>query len=114
MGDMVIVAYRAKPGCEARLTELLADHVPHLRRLGLATERPALAMRNRDGVFVEVFEWEEGAVAMAHEHPDVQKLWAEYAELCDYVPLRELPEAADMFAHFEPVDLPSHASGTSA
>ncbi len=106
MGDMVIVAYRPKADSEEALMKLLCDHIPFLRQLGLVTERPALAMRSKDGVFVEVFEWKQGAIATAHEHPDVQALWAEYAEVCDYVPLRELPEAAEMFAHFAPIDLP--------
>jgi hypothetical protein len=52
MGDVVIVAYRPKPGREAELLELTRDHVPFLRRLGLATDRPTTVMQNRDGVIV--------------------------------------------------------------
>jgi hypothetical protein len=33
-------------------------------------------------------------------------MWDRYAAVCDYVPLHELPEARDMFAQFEPIDLP--------
>lgn len=105
MGDMVIVAYRPKAGQEHELLELVKDHVPFLRRLGLVTDRPALAMKGRNGVIVEVFEWKDGAIASAHEHPDVQELWARYGAVCDYVPLRELPEAEEMFAQFEPIEL---------
>ena len=105
MGDMVIVAYRPKPGREADLLALAERHVSVLRRLGLATERPAAAMRGEDGVIVEVFEWEEGAIATAHQHPDVLALWEAYAAVCDYVPLRTLPEAAALFARFAPLDL---------
>jgi hypothetical protein len=104
MGDMVIVAYRPKPGQDAALLDLLRDHVPFLRRLGLATNRQPLAMRGQDGVIVEVFEWAEGAVAKAHENPDVLALWGRYAAVCDYLPLRELPEASEMFATFAPID----------
>jgi hypothetical protein len=104
MGDMVIVAYRPKPGREAALIELVRDHVPHLRRLGLATERATLAMRAGDGTIVEVFEWCDGAIAAAHENPEIQAMWARYAQVCDYVPLRDLAEAAQMFAQFEPLD----------
>lgn len=103
MGDMVIVAYRAKPGMMDALTALLADHVPFLRRLGLATDRPTLTMRARGDVIVEVFEWAEGALAIAHEHPEVLRLWDRYAAVCDYVPLRDLAEAGDMFAQFTPL-----------
>lgn len=105
LGDMVIVAYRPKAGRDDALVELVKDHVPFLRRLGLATDRPASAMKARDGVIVEVFEWKAGAIATAHENPEVRALWASYAEVCDYVPLKELPEAADLFAQFEPIAL---------
>ena len=104
MGRMVIVAYRAKPGCRDRLLGLLEDHVPFLRRHGLATEREPLLMEARRDVFVEVFEWRDGGIERAHEDPDVQRLWDRYAQVCDYVPLKELPEAAEMFAEFNPVD----------
>lgn len=102
---MVIVAYRPKAGCDGDLLELVKDHVPFLRRLGMATDRPALAMKGKDGVIVEVFEWKAGAIESAHENSDVQALWARYAVVCDYVPLHELPEAKDMFAQFEPIGL---------
>lgn len=105
MGDMVIVAYRPKAGCDAELLELVKDHVPFLRRLGLVTNRPALAMSGKDGVIVEVFEWKAGAISSAHENTDVQGLWAKYAAICDYIPLHELPESKDMFAQFEPIEL---------
>jgi hypothetical protein len=105
MSDMVIVAYRPKSGRDDELLELVKDHVPFLRRLGLATDRPATTMKGKDGVIVEVFEWQAGAIASAHENPDVQALWARFAAVCDYVPLYELPEARDMFAHFEPIEL---------
>jgi len=105
MGDMVIVAYRPKPGCEEAMIDLVRDHVPDLRRWGLAADRPALAMRAGDGTIVEVFEWCDGAIARAHEHPDVLAMWGRYAQVCDYVPLRDLTEAAQMFAQFVPIDL---------
>ena len=105
MGDMVVVAYRPKPGREADLLALTREHVPELRAWGLATDRPPLAMVGAGGVVVEVFEWVEGAVARAHAHPKVQAMWARYAQVCDYVPLRDLPEAAELFARFAPLDL---------
>jgi hypothetical protein len=105
MGDMVIVAYRPKPGRADDLLALTRDHVPALRRLGLATDRPTLAMRSKEGIIVEVFEWQTGAIATAHTNPDVLAMWERYAAVCDYVPLHELPEARDMFAQFEPVEL---------
>jgi hypothetical protein len=105
MGRMVIVGYRPKPGCEDELLALTRDHVPQLRRLGFATGRPAVAMRSKAGVIVEVFEWADGAIARAHEHPEVQAMWARYAAVCEYTPLHELAETKDLFAEFEPIDL---------
>jgi hypothetical protein len=105
MGDMVIAAYRPKPGQEAALLELTRDHVPRLRRLGLATDRPCLTMKAKDGTIVEVFEWKDGAIAKAHHHPDVLAMWDEYANACDYVRLVDLAEATEMFAGFVPIDL---------
>ena len=105
MGDMVIVAYRPKPGRDDDLLALTRDHVPELRRLGLATDRTTLAMRSKEGIVVEVFEWRSGAIDAAHTNPDVLAMWERYAAICDYVPLHELPEAHDMFAQFTPIDL---------
>ena len=97
MGDVVIVAYRPKPGRKADLDALTREHIPYLRELD-----PVL-LQAGDGVVVEVFEWRDGAVQTAHSHPKVQALGARYAEVCDYVPLQGLPEAAQLFATFKPL-----------
>ena len=49
MGVMVIVAYRPRPGKAELLLDLTREHVPILRAQGLATDRPAYAMRAADG-----------------------------------------------------------------
>jgi hypothetical protein len=105
MGDMVIVAYRPKPGQEDELLALTRYHVSELRGLALATDRPALATRSKGGIIVEVFEWHDGAINTAHTHPQVLAMWERYAAVCDYVPFHEFPEARDMFAQFEPLEL---------
>jgi hypothetical protein len=104
LGDVVIVAYRPKPACEAALLSLAKDHVPQLRRLGLATDRAATLLLGKDGAIVEVFEWATGAIAAAHENPEVQKIWNRFGEVCDYVPLSALPEGGELFAAFQPID----------
>jgi hypothetical protein len=105
MGRMVIVAYRPKPGMDARLAELVRAHVPSLRALGLATDRPALAMKAADGTIVEVFEWVSAqAIERAHTLPEIQQMWTQFGEACEYGTLATLPEAQQMFAHFEPLD----------
>jgi len=106
MGQMVIAVYRPRPGKEALLTELLRDHVSILRAEGLATARAPVLMRAKDGTMVEVFEWVSAeTVARAHENPAVLAMWGRFEEACTYEKLASMPEASEMFAHFEPVDL---------
>lgn len=104
MGDMVIVAYRPKAGQEEELLALVRDHVPKLRRLGLVTDRPSLMMHAKEGIIVEVFEWQDGALVTAHSHPEVIEMWNRYAAVCDYVPLQQLIEAREIFAQFTPIN----------
>jgi quinol monooxygenase YgiN len=106
MGIMVIVAYRPKPGKDAQLLALMRTHVPILREQGLASDRPAYAMRAKDGTIIEVFEWKsQAAIDSAHTNAAVGKMWQSYGEVCDYVPLKDVKEASDMFAGFEPIEL---------
>jgi hypothetical protein len=104
-GTIVIVAYKPFAGKEEALLALTRKQLPILRSLGLATDRPATACRAADGTIIEVFEWAAGAIERAHAHPEVQELWDRYAEVCTYLPLNQLPEAADIFAGFQSVDL---------
>ena len=106
MPVMVIVAYRPRPGSEALLLELTREHVPSLQAEGLATERPACAMRAADGTIVEIFEWKsKAAIDSAHKNPVVLKMWERYAAVCDIIPLSQLKEAKELFASFDPIDL---------
>jgi hypothetical protein len=105
MGDIVIAAYRAKPGCDAGLLALVMEHVPYLRSLGLVTDRPTYAMRAQNGTILEVLEWQDGAIAHAHEMPEIHELWEKFGAVCDYIPLRSLAEASNLFAQFTPLDL---------
>jgi hypothetical protein len=105
MGDMVIAAYRPKPGCEAALLALITEHVPYLRLHGLATDRPVCAMRAENGTILEVFEWRDGAISRAHEMPEIHDLWQKFGAVCQYVPLRSVAETSTLFAQFTPLDL---------
>lgn len=103
MGDAVIVAYRPHAGKADELLDLVMDHAPALRRMGLATDHPATVLRAADGTLVEVFEWAEGAIDRAHDDPGVLAMWGQFGAVCDYLPLRDLAECADLFAQFVPV-----------
>jgi hypothetical protein len=102
--NIVIVAYRPKPGKEAELLQLTREHVPLLRAEGLATDHPATVCQAKDGTIVEVFEWEAGAVERAHSNAAVSKLWERYGAACDYVPLTTLAESSTQFASFTPLN----------
>lgn len=110
MGRIVIVGYRPKAGKAAELKQLLSSHVDRLRNLGLATERESICMEAADGTLLEVFEWQSAeAIQAAHEHEDVQTMWAEFAAVCDYIPVGDVAEAAALFSEFVAVD-PSSGS----
>jgi quinol monooxygenase YgiN len=105
MGRIVIVAYKPKPGKAGALKELTKTHVPRLKQEGLVTDRIPIIMETADGTVIEVFEWLSAeAIQKAHTNPEVQKMWGEYAAVCDYVPLNSLSEAGNMFADFTAID----------
>jgi hypothetical protein len=102
---VVVVAYKPTAGKEADLLQLTREHVPLLRAEGLATDRPVIACRAKDGTIVEVFEWVAGGTQRAHSNPAVLKLWERYGAVCDIVPLVWLAESSNMFASFTPLEL---------
>jgi hypothetical protein len=109
MGRIVIAAYRPKKGQGEALRRLIVDHVPTLRAEGLVTDRAPITMEAQDGTVVEVFEWKSpAAIEAAHGNAAVQKMWGEYSEVCDYVPMGQVPEAAQLFSDFTPIDAVRH------
>jgi len=104
MGRFVIVAYRPKPGMAAALDALVDKHCRVLAQEGLITDRVPYTMKAKDGTVVEVFEWaSQAAIEKAHTNAAVGALWAEFGAACDYVPLSQLPETAQMFAEFDAI-----------
>jgi hypothetical protein len=104
--EVVFALYRPRPGKDADLRRLIAEHLPVLRRLELVTDRPALLVRAKDGTYVEVFEWRTSESAtLAHQHPEVAKVWEAMGEIADFPALESLAEAKERFSHFEPVSI---------
>ena len=104
-GVCAVVAYRPKPGKERELLELVRNRVPTLRKEGLVTDRTPTIMRSRNGTILEVSEWKSrDAIDAAHKNPNVLAMWDKFFAVCDCVPLNTLPEAADMFAGFTPIE----------
>ena len=103
-GVVVIVAYRPKSGKEKETLELVRNRVPTLRKEGFVTDREPTIMRARDGTIIEVSEWKsQAAIDAAHKNPNVLAMWDKFFAACDFVPLKALPEAEEMFAGFEPI-----------
>ena len=106
MGRIAIAAFRPKPGKEAELLAVIADRLPLLRKLGLATDRPNITMRAADGVIVDVSEWtDDAAIERAHETPEVLALWDRFDACSEYVRLETLGEVAQEFATFDAVTI---------
>jgi hypothetical protein len=104
MGRIVIVGYKPKPGKNEALKTLMRTHLPRLQKEGLATARESIIMEAADGTIIEVFEWaSEEAIRSAHTNAEVLKMWGEYAEVCDYVPVGSLAEIGSLFSEFSPV-----------
>ena len=102
MGQVVIVAYKPKPGKEAELKELIKTHLPRLKQEGLVRDKDSYIMEARDGTIVEVFEWLSAeALQKAHTSPVIQQMWREYADVCEYIPMGNLTEAVNLFSSFE-------------
>ena len=104
--QVVIAAYRPKPGREKDLEEIVRKHVPLLRKAGLATARPVTLLRSfTDGTLLEIFEWVDVESAQkAHTHPEVSKLWDAFADAADMLSLGDLCESKRPFPHFQAVE----------
>jgi quinol monooxygenase YgiN len=103
-GVIVIVAYRPKPGKGEELLELVRNRVPVLCKEELVTDRKPTIMRARDGTIIEVSEWKsQEAIDAAHKNPNVRAMWEKFFATCEFVPLKNLREAEEMFAGFEPI-----------
>ena len=105
MGRVVIACYRPKPGQQAALRELMKTHVSTLRSVGLVTSRAPITMEASDGTILEVFEWASAdAIQAAHTNPTVLAMWERFGQVCDYIPVAQVPEAAELFSGFAPIE----------
>jgi hypothetical protein len=103
MSQIVIACYKPKPGQQDALRKITREHLPILRSQGLVTDRESIMMEAADGTMVEVFEWKsKEAIEAAHTNPVVLKMWERYAAVCDYIPVGQIPEAAQLFPEFTP------------
>ena len=104
--QVVFALYRPHAGKDADLRQILAGHVPTLRRRGLITDRAAVVVRAADGTYIEVFEWATPESAgLAHQDPEVAMVWEAIGQVADLPTLANLAEAGRLFPHFAPVAL---------
>ena len=107
-GKIVIAAYRAKPGKEQQLHELVKKHVPMLREQSLVTDREAIVMQSGTDTYIEVFEWASAAaIESAHSNESVLAMWGDFAKACEYIPIAKVEEASNLFSEFAPVEIGS-------
>jgi hypothetical protein len=106
MGRIVIAGFRPKSGCVQELKNVIAGRLPLLRRLGLATDRPNITMRAKDGTILDVSEWvDDDAIDRAHHTPEVLDLWRQFETCCAYAKLDSVVESHHDFATFDAVAL---------
>jgi hypothetical protein len=106
MGRLVIACYRPKPGQQEALRKLMETHVSTLHSVELVTARQPITMEAADGTVIEVFEWASAdAIKTAHGHPVVLRMWEEFAKVCDYIPVAQVPEASQLFSDFTPIEI---------
>ena len=104
--QLAIALYRPLPGQDDALRELIARHLPTLRRLELVTEQPGILARSTDGTYLEIFAWRSPAAKdAAHQHPRVAEIWESMAEVAEFLPLASLEEAHIPFSNFALVQL---------
>jgi hypothetical protein len=105
MGRIVIVCYKPKSGKEKELEGLSKTDIDRLKKENLVTNRQPIIMKSQDGCIIEVFEWKsKEAIEQAHSNTEVQKMWGEYAEVCDYEKPINIEEFGHLFSEFEPLN----------
>lgn len=104
MERIVIAAYRPKAGQEEALRQLVLSHWAVLHSQGLVSARQPIIGKAQDSTIVEVFGWKsQGAIDEAHSNPTVQQLWAEFAKVCDFIPVGDVHEASLLFSELTPI-----------
>src|SRR5262245_24594004 len=104
--EIVFALYKPHPGKDAELLEIIKQHVPTLRRLEMATDRPVVLVKSKNGTYIESFEWSTAeAAGLAHHHPEVAKVWEAMGKIADLAKLDSIEEVKEEFPHFKPINL---------
>jgi hypothetical protein len=61
-------------------------------------------MESENGTIIEVFGWKSReALELAHQNKAVQKMWAQFAEVCEFIPVGNVDESKELFSEFTPL-----------
>jgi hypothetical protein len=102
--EITVALYRPMAGKDAELSQLIAEHIPVLRKLELITERPSVLFKSNNGTYIEIFEWRAADSAFkAEQHPEVAQIWEAMAKIAELPTIGSLEESKFHFPQFEPV-----------
>lgn len=107
---IVIAPYRCSVENQGKLMEVLKGKRKYFLEAGYVTERKPISMRSRKDkeIILEVFEWtSDKHTEDAHKDSKVHEYWSRMDELCMAIgfPLKEISEAGESFAHFDPLNI---------
>lgn len=102
---IVIVAYKPKKGKSEELKNLVEKHYRILKKEGLVTDRKPIIAKASDESYIEIFGWKSSdSIAQAHENRAIQRLWEEFANVCEYIPISKISESENLFSEFKAVN----------
>lgn len=100
--SIAFAMYQPAKGKSEELKQILKEHIPTLKRLGLITDSPAYMLESENGTVIEVFEWTgDEAKDIAHKHPAVRAIWGKMMDICTFPKMHDLPEANHSFPNFK-------------
>jgi hypothetical protein len=84
--ETVISTFYAKPGAEAGLERVLAQHWATARRMNLMLDTPHVTLRgvddNKKTYFIDVFTWRDAGIPDAVP-PEIKSIWDEMNKLVE-------------------------------
>ena len=102
MERVIVAGYRPKPGLERELTAEVRSHHAILLGEGLATDRPPMILRGRDGTLVEIYEVTDAYTKEnTAQNPRVMAVWRRMDDICTYIPAGRLEDLQTLFSEME-------------
>jgi len=83
--ETMMITFRPKPGAEAELAKVIADHWATARRLDLVQPEPhvTLSAKDKDGTYyVDIFTWRDASIP-DNAPPEIRKIWDDMHRLTE-------------------------------